>query len=1114
MTQAELSPAKRALLERRLRGGASTPPRPVIPPRQERGTAPLSPMQQRLWFLDQFRPGEAFATIDYALRMTGWVDEDVLERTVNLLMTRHEPLRTAFVQHNGCPRQIILAEAHAPLQLVDLRRLDTARAEAEVLRLATEQARQPFDLTSAPLLRTTLVRLGPLDHAFLVTMHHIVSDGWSMRIFFEELQHAYLAMAVGREPDFAPLAIQYADFAEWQQRRLEGGLLDAQLNYWRRQLAGVQALELPLDRPRPSTQTFVGATHVEPIPVRMAARASELGRRHDATLFMTLLAVFIAQLRRYTEQDDLAIGTYITGRGHLELEPLIGFFVNVLVLRTRVDRSASFLDLLVQVRETAIDAYANQEVPFEKLVEELHPTRDPSRNPLCQVAFQVFTPPQTRAVPTRQAALLPVERGTANFDLALSIAEDGDGLCAEWEYNTDLFEAATVARMARHYLKLLDGVVENPGRPLEGLTLLSPEERHLVTEAFTTTRANYPVTDGIASRFVAVATHAPDATAFLYTGGRLTYGALLRDAGRLAHRLREAGVGPGVVVGVHLERTPDLPAVVIAVLLAGAVLLPLEPSYPEERLQHMVHDSRAALVVTAGTAFRHPGVRIVDLDAERVALAARPDAFAPVPVGLDAPACVIYTSGSTGRPKPGVLSHRTVLNRLAWMWEAYPLTEDDVSCQKTLLSFVDALWELLGPLLDGRPTLLVPGDAIRDPEALVTLLAEHHVTRIWAVPAQLRAMLDVPGLGARLPDLRLCVLGGDVVPRDLQRNFAASVPHARLLNSYGTSELWDVTFYDPDRDGAVEARSMPIGRPIGGVRAYVLDLRMQPQAVGVPGELYVGGAAVGPAKIDDRGRAERPLVADPFSDASGAVLYRTGNLVRWLPNGCLEFLGRRDDQFKLRGFRIEPAEIEATLRQQPGVRDAAVVVRRTDRGEPQLVACYVGEEPSVASLRRALRTRLPEPMVPTAWARLDALPMTPSRKVDRHALAAVAPTLDEQDRVPPRTDLEYVLAEIWADIIGTSAIGVHDSFFDVGGHSLLATRVMSRISSLFRVELSVRTLFEAPTIGQLAVALLQDPEQAARVQRVAAVARRVDAMSDEEVRTILVQRSSGSADGR
>jgi amino acid adenylation domain-containing protein len=1110
MAEPELSAAKRALLERRLRGKAAIEDRaPTIPRRTGRGSAVLSPMQQRLWFLDQLRPGEAFATIDYALRLPQWVDEHVLERSVNFLVARHETLRTAFVSREGRPRQVIAEHADVPLAIVDLRHLAAGAREAEVARLATEQARRPFDLSAAPLLRTTLVRIGALDHVFLLAMHHIVSDGWSMRILFDELQQAYQAYARGGEPVLEPLAVHYADFAEWQQQRLDAGVLDSQLSHWRAQLRDLPVVELPADRPRPAMQTFNGATHTAAIPEALAQRLRELGRRHEATLFMTLLAAFAVQLGRYCGQEDIPAGTYVSGRSHTELEALVGFFVNLLVLRCDISGDPSFTELLARVRETALQAYANQDVPFEKLVEELDPERDPSRNPLCQVAFQLFTPPPRASggPDSSGAALLAVDRGTANFDLVLSIAESGDGLRADFEYNSDLFDGPSVQRMASHYLRLLAGVAADPTRPLSQIGLLTEDERRLVVEEFNATAVPYALDPGIAARFLAQAQRTPGATAFVHDAGRLTYAELARRASRLAHRLREEGVGPGVVAAVHLGRTPDLPVAVMAVLMTGGSLLPLEPAYPPERLAFMLRDSRAAALIACGKSLDPAGAALVDLDAERDAIAALPDAFSPAVVDPEEPACVIYTSGSTGRPKGGALSHRTILNRLAWMWDAYPLGEGEMSCQKTLLSFVDALWELLGPLLAGRPAVLVPDAALRDPEALVDVLAQHRVGRVWLVPSQLRALLDgCPDLGARLPELTLWVLGGEPVAPDLPRAFAERVPHARLLNSYGTSEIWDATFYDPQRDGTAVGRTMPIGRPIANVRTYVLDARMEPQPVGVAGELYVGGAAVGRGYLHDAGLRESSFVANPFSDGRASRLYRTGDVVRWLPDGCLEYLGRRDGQIKLRGFRIEPAEIEAALREQPGVRDAVVARHTAATGEPQLVAYAAGDGLSVPRLRMALRARLPEPMVPTAWALLDALPLTPSGKVDRRALPPPEPVEQGDGHVAPRTDLERAIAAIWAGVLGVSRVGVHESFFDAGGHSLLATQVVSRLRSTFRVDLPLRVLFETPTVAGLAEALLADPAGASAVERVAALVQRVSTMPEEEVRAMLAQR--------
>jgi amino acid adenylation domain-containing protein len=1118
MTIPELSPTKRALLERRLRGQTGGPGADLtIPSRRARGSVSLSPMQQRLWFLDQFQPGEAFATIDYALRLTHPVDEHVLEGSLNALVERHETLRTSFAAPDGSPRQLIAQEARVSLPVVDLRHLSRDECEAEVLRLATEQARRPFDLTVAPLLRAALVRIGLAEHVFLLAMHHIVSDGWSMRIFFYELREAYEALATGRRPALPPLPIQYGDFAEWQQGRLEGGALDSQLEYWRRQLRDLPVLRLPLDRPRPRVQSFHGATHTAALSGELTSRLRELARQHDATLFMLLLAAFYVQLARYSGQEDLPVGTYVSGRTHTEMEPLVGFFVNVLVLRGDLRGDPTFAELIRRARTTALDAYDNQEVPFEKLVEVLDPERDPARNPLCQVAFQLFTPPASglaRAEGDDGASLVPVDRGTANFDLVLSLTEQSDGLRADFEYSTDLYEPATITRVADQYRVLLASIVEEPDAPVSKLSLLPPAERRLVVEDWNATERPYPLDVGVAARFEQQAQRTPEATAFRYADRELTYAELDRRASRLARRLCAAGLRPGDAVGVHLERSLWVPIALIAALKAGTVYLPLEPTYPRARLALMLADAGARVLITtqAGPdSPTAPGTQVVELEREADAIAALPDAFPAVEVAPTAPACAIYTSGSSGRPKGAVLSQRMILNRIEWMLEAYPLAPDEVSCQKTMLSFVDALWELLGPLLAGRPTVLLPDAALRDSEALLSELEHNGVGRAWLVPGQLRALLDgCPDAGPRLSALRLCVLGGEVVPLDLQRDFEQRVPRAKLLNSYGTSEIWDGTFYDPERDGRPVAETMPIGRPIANVRTYVLDRHMQPQPVGVPGELHIGGIGAEGGYLGSAAATADAFVEDPFAPGTEARLYRTGDLARWLPNGCLEYLGRRDAQLKLRGFRIEPAEVEAVLREQAGIRNAAVAPGGRD--EPARLVAYLegADLPPIAELRAALRSRLPEFMVPSAWVVVDALPLTPSGKVDRAALPSTGGTgLDPlAEYVAPRTDVERTLAEIWSSVLGIERVGVHDSFFDVGGHSLLGTQLVARVRTELQVDLPLRALFEGPTVAQLGAALVADPARAVTVERSAALRQRVAALSDAEVEAMLAEREA------
>jgi amino acid adenylation domain-containing protein len=1116
-----LSPAKQALLERRLRGEADTADRRLedtIRPRRPGDRIPSTFQQQRLWFLDQLVPGTASANIDYAVRLPFRLDVGVLRRCLEELVSRHESLRTTFEESEGGPLQVIEPRLEVPIPIVDLGQLEPAARESEAERLATVEARQPFDLARGPLLRVKVLRLAPERWVLLLTVHHIVADGWSMRRFFDELRTLYECFAAGRPSPLAPLPIQYGDFAVWQRTWLTGEVLDRQLGYWRGQLADLPTLDLPCDRPRPRTQSFAGKSHGFTLPADLTVGLRALGQREGATLFMTLLAGWKALLARYSGQKDLAVGSYIAGRTRPELEGLVGFFVNTLVLRTDLSGDPSFTEVLRRVREVALGAYAHQDVPFEKLVEELQPERDLSRNPLCQVAFQLFSAPSaSRAQPRPSGggpALLEVERGTASFDLCVTLAEDGEQLAGRIEYSTDLYEPASIERLAEHYENLLAAAVADPSRPLSRLEPMSAAERQQVLFGFNETAAVHPEVP-LAQLFEAQVERTPEARAFEAEDGELSYRALNARANRLAHHLRALGVGPGVVVGLALPRSIELVVSLLATFKAGGVYLPLDPSYPPERLGFMAAEANAAVVLTRTELlgrFACPASALrLCLDQIAPALAAQPESDVPASACLDDLGYIIFTSGSTGQPKGVAVAQRQVANRLHWMWTRYPFASDEVCCQRTALNFVDALWELLGGLLVGRPTLIVPDRVVVDPPAFVETLAAAGVTRLWVVPSLLQTLLQDDGdLARRLPRLRFWVSSGEPLEPALLLRFARAMPHAVLYNLYGTSEVWDATWYDPrEQVGAPRAR-IPIGRPIANVQTYVLDEALRPLPIGVVGELWVGGTGLARGYLGPPERTAERFVTSPFCAEGRARLYRTGDLARWLPDGTLEHWGRLDHQVKIRGVRVEPGEVEAALGTHPAVRMAAVVPEGSGL-DRHLVAYIVAADPGRASgseLRRWLAARLPEVMVPVAVVEVEEMPQTPSGKTDRRALAARRTFRRGLDGafLAPRTPLEQVLVGIWAELLGVDRVGVHDNFFELGGHSLLATQVVSRVRSALRVEVPVRLLFEAPTVAALAEALCSAEATRPRVLRAAELLLSLLRMPDEQVGAILRDR--------
>ena len=877
------------------------------------------------------------------------LDAVTLTRALNEIVRRHQTLRTVFRTIEDRPAQVVLPELKLDIPTVDLSDLSPDARETEAARLTVEESRRPFNLAEGPLLRATLLRLADADWIILLTIHHIVTDGWSMGLFFRELNTLYSAFAMGMRSPLPELEIQYADYAEWQRTHFSGDVLDRLLHYWKDRLVDLPALELPTDRPRPALQTFRGADHTFVLAPRVSAGLKALAHHEGATLFMTLLAAFKTLLYRYSGQQDIVVGSYIANRNHREIEPLIGFFVNTLVFRTDFSGAPTFRDVLRRVRAGALEAYAHQDIPFTKLVEELQPDRDLTRNPLFQVVFQLFNAPTMEGdEPREESAATPRERGTSIFDLALHTWEAGGRLYAQFEYNTDLFDAGTILRLTSHLETLLEAIATNPDAPVSALPLLSPHDQRRLTVEWNRTSREFPLHDGVVQLFEARAERDPCAVAFRCEGEVLTYSALNANANRIADALVRRGVTSGDMVGLYIERSLEVPAALLATWKAGAVYVPLDPSYPGERLKQCINEAGVRIVLTVpslrSAVPQH--VEAVELDGDGDELPARSTANPRRAVDPDALAYVIFTSGSTGIPKGVAVPHRQVLNRLYWMWEDYPWQPGEVGCQKTALNFVDSLWELLGGLLQGVPTVIIPDRGLKDVFELVDTLSRERVTRIWLVPSLLRTMLAaVRNIESRLPHLRFWVSSGEVLTSELFETFRQSVPGAVLFNLYGTSEVWDATWWDPRQISTTPYR-IPIGRPIANVRTYVLDSAGRPVPVGVCGELYVAGAGLAAGYLDRNDSLDTGFVPNVLPEEPGAVLSRTGDFVRWLPDGNLEYVGRKDHQVKLRGHRISLEELECVANRCPGVEATACAIRADDNGEERLVAYVVASDAS------------------------------------------------------------------------------------------------------------------------------------------------------------------------
>uniref|UniRef100_UPI0011609DC7 non-ribosomal peptide synthetase n=1 Tax=Streptomyces humi TaxID=1428620 RepID=UPI0011609DC7 len=1046
---------------------------------------PLSFAQQRLWFLDQLEPGST----EYTVALPVWLrgekpDVEALGAALGAIVARHEVLRTRLVVGaDGVPYQCVDdAPSGFPLPLVDV------SGEPEPVAVARElvagAAAVPFDLATGPLVRATLLRLAPDQHVLAVTVHHVVFDEWSDRVFRRELGSLYEAFRDGQPVPLAPLPLQYADFAAWQRQWLTGTALAAQRAYWVAQLADLPELELPVDRQRPRVRSTEGAVLRFTVPAHTTEALRRLSRAHDSTMFMTLLAALSVLLGRYGGAEDVAVGTPVANRNRAETEDLIGFFVNTLVMRTDLSGDPTFTELIARVRQTALGAFTHQDLPFEQLVDELVADRDRSRTPLFQVMFNYAT---------WEAGDVLTDVLPAKYDLLVTVGDTGGdhGLRCEVQYGTALFDAATIDRMTGHFVGLLETLAADPERPLSQVPTLPAHERDLLTAEWQDGSAPDLTARGVHELVAARAAARPDSVALVCGERRLTYGGLMERANRLAHRLRDAGVGPESVVGLCLDRGVDTVVAMLAVWQAGGAWLSLDPEYPAERLAFMLADSRAALVVTQ---VHRAGVLpegalpllVLDDPATAAAITAAPHPAPRVDTHPEQLAYVIYTSGSTGRPKAVQVAHASVsrLFEAADLSGALTLSADSVWSVSHSFAFDFSVWEVWGPLTRGARSVVVPMDRVREPWRLRDLLAAEGVTHLSATPELFRQLSEAVEPGRDLPALGHVVFGGDALrrPHVARWSEARGLDAPALVNMYGITETTvHVTHHRLGSADLVGDPGLPVGRGLPGWRVYVLDERLSPVPVGVPGELYIGGAGVARGYGGRAALTAERFLADPFA-GDGTRMYRSGDRARRLPDGVLEFVGRGDKQVKVRGFRIEPGEIEALLTAHPGVR-SAVVTAHGDGAHRRLAAYLVPEDhavgaPPVAVLREHLRHGLPDFMIPAAFVELAALPLTANGKLDRTALPAPEPhpgerspaggTSDDDGFVAPRGPSEQLLADIWAHVLDVERVGAHDDFFDLGGHSLLATQVVFRIREAFSVELPLADLFDRPTVRDLA----------------------------------------------
>ncbi len=1064
----------RSLLEQKLldrRKAGAMQAAVAILPRQSRGEpCELSFAQNRLWLIEQLDPVPGNYNISRVYRMAGAFNPEGFQVALEALVARHEVLRTRLVQQDGVPRQIIDPQRVVEMPVLDLRAgggKDDPSALDAFIRRITHGA---FDLSADCMLRAGLARLGDEEWVLAITLHHIAADGWSLGVMDRELESLYASFSTGSPAALPPLPLQYSDYSEWQRRWLSGEVLDRQLTYWRERLRDLSPLELPADRPRPARLSYRGELQRFDLPAELVTALKALARQHNATLYMVLLAAFQVLLMRYSGQEDIAVGTPIAGRNRPELEDLIGFFVNTLVMRGDLGSNPSFSELLARTRRHALDAYAHQDLPFEKLVEVLNPERDMSRNPLFQVMFVLQNTPEAELrLPGLESERLPLHNGTAKFDLDLSLTEIRGELQGSLEYSTDLFEAGRIQRLAGHYRSLLEQLVQAPDTPVWQLNLLDAAERQLLLHDWNATAVQYLDHQGIAQRFEDQVRRSPDAIAVQFRQQRLDYAELNRRANRLAHHLRNLGVGADSLVGLCVERSLEMVVGMLAILKAGGAYVPLDPDYPQERLGFMLQDTGAAVVLTqSGLADRLPQLpqqimHLLCLDSDPAQWTAQPDSDPPATGGPDGLAYVIYTSGSTGQPKGVMVSQRAVCNHMQWMADVFAFSSTDTVLQKTSINFDASVWEFYAPLLAGGRLVMAEPGAHRDPAYLVEAVREYSVTHLELAPVMLQALVNEPQFRHCISLLGVCV-GGEALQRDLADAFRQQCA-APLYNMYGPTEATIGSHFWKCCDEPCEV--VPIGRPISNTTCYVLDAYGNPSPVGVAGELYIGGAGLARGYLNRPELTAERFVASPFQ--AGERLYRTGDRARWREDGVIEFLGRIDHQIKLRGYRIEPGEIEAVLQADPAVSQSLVIVREDVPGDRRLVAYLVGQAIDLDATRRHLKAHLPDYMVPGALILLDTLPLTPNGKVDRKALPVPDQAASSAAYEAPRTPIETVLAGIWADTLNVPRVGIHDNFFDLGGHSLLAARTMNRINRALGVDLSLRQLFDLPTVNGLAL---------------------------------------------
>ncbi|TNC87021.1 MAG: non-ribosomal peptide synthetase [Alcanivorax sp.] len=1072
---ASLTPEQREALLKQLKKKKSEgaePRKDTITPFERRGNdrVAMSYAQQRLWFIDQLQSGSASYNISAALRLKGALDVEALRMSFDDIVRRHEVLRTTFVSEEGQGRQVINEHQRWELPTISLEPLSTEEQEEVIKARFKGDAHTSFDLINGPLLRTRLIRLSSIEHVIIVSMHHIISDGWSMGVFIREMALLYDAYRQDKASPLQELDIQYADYSLWQREWLAGERLDRQLSYWKTRLDGVPVLELPTDFPRPPVHSYDGHNQPFQLSRELTAALNDLARQQGVTLFMVLLAGLQVLLHRYSGQDDICVGTPIAGRIRPEVEKLIGCFVNTLAIRSDLKNNPSFLSLLKQVQQNLTGAYDHQDIPFERLVDELGVAREMSHTPLFQVMFvlQNATNTGSFSLPGLEIELLPEESETSKFDITINMREENGQLKGDFEYRTDLFLGQTIGRMLGHFSRILAQLAENPEQGVDDVDYLPANEKQQLLQQWHCTVTSYERDSDVLDVFQQVCEEHAQRVAVVSGEISLTYAQLNNMSGHVAHALQEKGIRPGDRVGLCADRSAETIAAILGIMKAGAAYVPLDPAYPEDRLRYMLEDTRAPLVVAHGHLFPKLPLeesRILLLDGFQALTG--PVADLGLRVGPLAPVYVMYTSGSTGKPKGIEVVHRNVV-RLVRNTDFMAMDESLSFLQYAPISFDAATLEIWAPLLNGGRIVVAPSGQLT-PDEIGEVIEKGGVNAAWFTAALFHFIAEYHL--AVLKPLKQLLAGGDVLAPKLVRKVLEEIPGLALINGYGPTENTTFTCCFRMQSVADVRHSVPIGRPIANTSVYVLDKRMQPVPIGVPGELYTGGDGVANGYLNRDELTADVFVSDPFSKRSGARLYKTGDLVRYYADGNIEYLGRVDQQVKIRGFRIELSEIEEAMGKINTIREATVIAREDNPGVKRLVAYLVpvqNANPTTTELRSELKQILPEYMIPSAFVTMESLPVTANGKLDRRALPK--PELDPDSalkRVPPRTEKEMILVDIWKQVLNLDELGIRDNFFEMGGDSILSIQIISR-AKVAGLHITTKQIFENQTVEELA----------------------------------------------